>query len=176
MRYVDPDGRSDCGIYDGEGNYSDTLVKDTIESATQQKLNDIINNFNNGRDEANHIDKETLRTLFFDADKAKELLMEREDLHKDLRYQLNEVSPDKEQNAKETNMVKLPWWKSIFHNPLKNNKYVSKDGHLEGVYNKKSGDSDENPNFMATFNFFDPNTQPTEHKKTDVDPYAKWGN
>ena len=102
--------------------------------------------------------------------------MERDDLHKDLRYQLNDSSPDNEQNAKESNMIKLPWWKSIFHNPLKNNKYVSKDGHLEGVYDKMRGLPDVDPNVMATFNFFDPNTQPTEHKKADVEPYVKWGN
>jgi len=39
-----------------------------------------------------------------------------------------------------------------------------------------TGKSDRNQSVMATFNFFDPNTQPVEHKKADVDPYLKWGN
>ena len=102
--------------------------------------------------------------------------MEREDLHKELRYQLNSKAPKTVNAAKAADMIELPWYKSIFHNPLKNDKYVSKDGHLEGVYDKETGESDRNQSVMATFNFFDPNTQPVEHKKADVDPYLKWGN
>ena len=30
-------------------------------------------------------------------------------------------------------------------------------------------------NTMVTFNFFDPNTNPKEHKKTDLDPYISGG-
>ena len=31
-------------------------------------------------------------------------------------------------------------------------------------------------NTMGTFNFFNPNTKLKEHKKTDLDPYIRWGN
>ena len=146
-----------------------------IENITQQDPNEIIEKFNVTHPNTK-IDANVLCELFSSPDKSKELLMKYEVLHKDLRYQLNEKVSSTENGAIEAGMIKLPWYKSIFHNPLKNNKYVAKDGHQEGVYNKKTGESDTTKSVMATFNFFDPNTRPKDHKKTDVDPYIKWGN
>lgn len=147
-----------------------------IEKITGQRAQDIINIFNEQHTDT-PLDDNTLCILFTDADAAKLLLMERKELHTDLRYQLNEKAPRSKQIAEDSgNMQRLPWYKSIFHNPLKNDKYVSNDGHLEGVYDRKTGDTNEEKSVMATFNFFDPNTNPYEHKKADVDPYTKWGN
>ena len=172
---MDPDGREDenTSEYSFHAKYR---IFEYIEKVTAQKPDDIINKFNETHQNT-PIDDDTLCDLFTDADKAKSLLMNREELHKDLRYMLNKNAPATEAEAKASGkMQKLPWYKSIFHNPFKNNKYVSKDGHLEGVYDRKSGKSDRNPNVMATFNFFDPNSKPIEHKKADVDTYGKWGN
>ena len=155
---------------------SQEAVKKYIKDTTKQSVKQIIARFNKDKPLDKQINFNTLKTLFFDADKAKQLLMEREDLHKNLRYQLNDKAPITANDAKVADMIKLPWYKSIFHNPFKNDKYVSKDGHLEGVYDKVTGESDEDKSVMATFNFFDPNTHPLEHHKTDVEPYFKWGN
>ena len=155
---------------------SQMAIKKYIKDTTKQLVKQIIARFNKDKPLDKQINFNTLKTLFFDADKAKQLLMEREDLHKNLRYQLNDKAPITANDAKVADMIKLPWYKSIFHNPFKNDKYVSKDGHLEGVYDKVTGESDEDKSVMATFNFFDPNSHPLEHHKTDVEPYFKWGN
>ena len=179
MNWIDPWGLS---ASDGkafarqQSKPSQMTVKKYIKDATKRSVKEIIARFNKDKPLDKQINFNTLKTLFFDADKAKQLLMEREDLHKDLRYQLNDEAPPTANDAKAAGMIKLPWYKSIFHNLFKNDKYVSKDGHLEGVYDKVTGESDRNQSVMATFNFFDPNTQPVEHKKADVDPYLKWGN
>ena len=55
-------------------------------------------------------------------------------------------------------------------------KYVFSVKNMKGVYDKSTGISDDEKNVMATFNFFNPNLYPSEHKKADVDPYLKWGN
>lgn len=66
--------------------------------------------------------------------------------------------------------------KNIFHAPFKNDKYLAPDGRMEGVYNKETGKIVKNNDTKGTFNFYDPNTQPSNHKKVDVEPYMKWGN
>ena len=152
-----------------------SLIFSIIRKATKQEPIDIIDKFNSTHPDT-LLNENILCTLFSNPDKSKALLLEREEFHKDLRYILNGESPFNEKEAKKAEMIKLPWYKSIFHNPFKNNKYISVDGHLEGVYDKKTGRSDNNKYVMATFNFFDPNTQPELHKKCDVDPYIKWGN
>ena len=179
VNFIDPWGlsASEKKAFDRQrSNPSQMVVKKYIKDTTKQSVKEIIARFNKDKPLDKQINFNILRTLFFDADEARKLLMEREDLHKDLRYQLNDEAPPTANDAKAAGMIKLPWYKSIFHNPLKNYKYVSKDGHLEGVYDKETGESDRNQSVMATFNFFDPNTQPVEHKKADVDPYMKWGN
>ena len=179
VNWVDPWGlsASEKKVFDRRrSKVSQVTVKKYIKDKTKQSVKQIISIFNKNKPQNKQITFNTLKTLFFNADKAKELLMEREDLHKELRYQLNSKAPKTVNAAKAADMIELPWYKSIFHNPLKNDKYVSKDGHLEGVYDKVTGKSDEDKSVMATFNFFDPNTQPVEHKKADVDPYLKWGN
>ena len=181
VNWVDPWGLS---ASDGKkkrfdrqrSNPSQMAIKKYIKDTTKQSVKQIIARFNKDKPLDKQINFNTLKTLFFDADKAKQLLMEREDLHKNLRYQLNDKAPITANDAKVADMIKLPWYKSIFHNPFKNDKYVSKDGHLEGVYDKVTGESDEDKSVMATFNFFDPNSHPLEHHKTDVEPYFKWGN
>ena len=179
VNWIDPWGlsASEKKAFDRQrSNPSQMVVKKYIKDTTKQSVKEIIARFNKDKPLDKQINFNILRTLFFDADEARKLLMEREDLHKDLRYQLNDEAPPTANDAKAAGMIKLPWYKSIFHNLFKNDKYVSKDGHLEGVYDKETGESDRNQSVMATFNFFDPNTQPVEHKKADVDPYLKWGN
>ena len=181
VNWVDPWGLSASDgkkkTFDRQrSNPSQMAVKKYIKDTTKQSVKQIITRFNKDKPLDKQINFNTLKTLFFDADKAKQLLMEREDLHKNLRYQLNDKASITANDAKVADMIKLPWYKSIFHNPFKNDKYVSKDGHLEGVYDKVTGESDEDKSVMATFNFFDPNSHPLEHHKTDVEPYFKWGN
>ena len=157
MNWVDPWGLS---ASDGKAfarqrsNPSQMVVKKYIKDATKRSVKEIIARFNKDKPLDKQIDFNILRTLFFDADEARKLLMEREDLHKELRYQLNDEAPPTATDAKVADMIKLPWYKSIFHNPFKNDKYVSKDGHLEGVYDKVTGESNKDKSAMATFNFF----------------------
>lgn len=74
--------------------------------------------------------------------------------------------------------TKLPWYKSVFHNPwynpFRNAKYVGPGGHMEGVYDAK-GNWVSDPKFIATFNFFGPD-KTSAHIAADVSPYNKWGN
>lgn len=157
-------------------DYTDTqkqILFDLIRSATNQDPIDILNKFNLTHPNT-PLDEKTLCDLFANPDKSNALLMQREELHKDLRYQLNEMAPKNLKIAK-TKMVKLPWYKSLYHNPVENVKYVSINGHMEGVYNKRTGLSDNTNKYMATFNFFSPSNA-YAHWKTDVEPYKKWGN
>ena len=202
VRYTDPDGREDIEhpsvpVYtmtagnwiensrktknptklDGKvKEYTNTeklFLFDLIRNATKQEPLDIINKFNSTHPDT-PIDENILCELFADPDRSKALLIERVELHKDLRYQLNEKAPIN-LNAAKLQMKKLPWYKSIYHNPLENEKYVSRNGHMEGVYNKNTGLPDNDKKYMATFNFFSPSNA-SAHLKTDVDPYNKWGN
>jgi hypothetical protein len=59
--------------------------------------------------------------------------------------------------------------------PKNNNKYVSADGHQEGVYNQ-NGELATDPVNEGTYNFSDPNTNAMDHFFNAVLPYYKWGN
>ncbi|WP_156786624.1 hypothetical protein [Treponema brennaborense] len=47
------------------------------------------------------------------------------------------------------------------------------DKAMEGVYDKKTGNSDDDERVITTFNFYDPNTQPDNHKKSRCRAYLK---
>jgi len=70
--------------------------------------------------------------------------------------------------------VKLSYLASWYHDPGENYKYVSPDGHMEGVYNKENGTIVNDLDVKGTFNFFGPQNF-WDHKDADVDPYNKWG-
>jgi hypothetical protein len=59
--------------------------------------------------------------------------------------------------------------------PGKNTKYVSEDGHQEGVYDQK-GNLVTDPLNEGTYNFSDPNSDPVGHFFNDMVPYYRWGN
>jgi len=158
-----------------ESSINKEEIYEIIRRATLQEPEDIIDSFNSGHPDQ-LLDESTLLILFSDPKKAKKILLKRKELHTDLRDLLNINAPDKKSGAVSMEMIKLPWYKSIFHNPFKNEKYVSKNGHMEGVYDRRTGKPDTNILVKATFNFFDPNTQPNAHRLVDVDPYLKWGN
>ncbi|RUO17976.1 hypothetical protein CWE08_12130 [Aliidiomarina iranensis] len=116
--------------------------------------------------------------MFMDPDYAREQLMANENLHKVYRGILNSNVPQTMPGAS-SNFVRLPWYKSIFHNPWyapwQNSKWVGRNGgHLEAVYNRQ-GNLVSSNDYMGTFNFFGPD-QIRAHKAADVDPYFKWGN
>ena len=62
-----------------------------------------------------------------------------------------------------------PWYKSLFHNPLQNTKWVGPYGHLEVVFNS-AGDVVLNSPHEGTFNFFSPDNV-SGHVTADVAPY-----
>ena len=100
--------------------------------------------------------------------------MASENLHKVYRDILNTNVPQTAIAAANANYKELGFWKSIFHNPIVNSKWVGPYGHMEGVY----GPNDQivtTDTVKGTFNFFGPD-QAAAHKAADVDPYFKWGN
>ncbi|NQU40996.1 MAG: hypothetical protein HQ523_13680 [Lentisphaerae bacterium] len=122
-----------------------------------------------------------LEKLFTDHKYAQKTLIADENLHlvAGLRGILNRNAPrTMSRSSVAEGWTKLPWYKSVFHNPwyapLRNAKYVGPGGHMEGVYDAQ-GKWVRDPKFIATFNFFDPN-KVTEHFAADVKPYNKLGN
>jgi hypothetical protein len=101
--------------------------------------------------------------------------MASENLHKVYRGILNSNVPQTSAGAQEAGFTKLGFFKSLFHNPISNSKWVGPSGHLEGVYSRRSGTIDVSNSYGGTFNFFGPDNA-SAHKAADVDPYLKWGN
>ncbi len=112
--------------------------------------------------------------MFTDPAYAKEQLMANKNLHTVYRSILNSNAPQTAAAAATAGYQKLGFWKSIFHNPIVNSKWVGPSGHMEGVYNSKGNIVNSN-SVRGTFNFFGPD-QAGAHKAADVDPYFKWGN
>jgi hypothetical protein len=78
----------------------------------------------------------------------------------------------------------MPEDKDVYHeqdqpyngiDPKNNNKYVSTDGHQEGVYDQ-NGNLVTDPVNMGTYNISDPNTNTIGHFFNDVLPYWVNGN
>ena len=61
------------------------------------------------------------------------------------------------------------------YNPANNDKYVSVDGHIEGVYDENGNLVTDSVN-QGTYNFANPNKDPIGHFIKDVIPYYIWGN
>ena len=99
---------------------------------------------------------------------------------KDIHYYRNECNnaPETENEAKKKEgWRKLSPLKSVFHRQGRgnecNSKYVSSDGHHEGVY--KNGKRVDDPLNMGTYNYSSPDN-PVGHFINDILPYYIWGN
>ena len=79
--------------------------------------------------------------------------------------------------------IKMSETKDVYHemgvastyNPANNDKYVSVDGHIEGVYDENGNRVTDSVN-QGTYNFANPNKDPIGHFTKDVIPYYIWGN
>lgn len=113
--------------------------------------------------------------LFTDSSYANAQLMANKNLHTVYRNILNSNVPQTAAAAAAANYVKLGFFKSIFHSPFVNSKWVGPNGgHMEGVYNSK-GDIVNSNKVKGTFNIFGPD-QAGGHIAADVRPYGKWKN
>ncbi|MCH2188406.1 DUF6531 domain-containing protein [Candidatus Gracilibacteria bacterium] len=97
------------------------------------------------------------------------------------RNKLNIGLPETQQEAYDMKWIYLNQSKSIYHSfgtPTFefNKKYISPDGHREVVFDYKTGERDNSPENMGTYNYYSPITHPKLHKEYDVDPYFEWGN
>jgi hypothetical protein len=99
-----------------------------------------------------------------------------EQLHRNYRSILNTNVPATRAQAvsPEFGFVKQSFWANLFHNPFQNTKYLSPDGHMEAVFDRK-GNLVRSDDYKGTFNFYSP-SQAADHKAADVDPFFKWGN
>jgi len=106
---------------------------------------------------------------------------------RDLHYSRNQHNfhPKNEQEAIDLGWSRLSDKKAIYHRMGKgnenNHKYVSPDGHDEGVFYGEGSKNKEKPvkNVVneATYNYFSPNgISAIGHVATDVLPYYLWGN
>ncbi|MEX2961985.1 RHS repeat domain-containing protein [Microbulbifer sp. TYP-18] len=116
-----------------------------------------------------------IQRLFSDPQYANEQLLANKNLHTIYRRILNSNVPQTSAAAQAAGFRKLGFFKSLFHNPASNSKWVGPGGHLEGVYNRRSGTIDVSNRYGGTFNFYGPSNA-SAHKLADVDPYLKWGN
>lgn len=57
-----------------------------------------------------------------------------------------------------------------------NIKIMSKDGHYEVIYNKKTGEKVLDPRDIGTYNYYNPETNGFMHAVVDVVPWVFWGN
>jgi hypothetical protein len=120
----------------------------------------------------------TIKTLFTDPEKAREILVNDKDIHTIYRDILNHNHPttlaELEGNPEWT---ELSTGKAVFHASLTrgNRKFVSSDGYREVII-APDGSVDKRNEFKGTFNFFSPNDYPGSHITADVDPYVKHGN
>lgn len=130
-------------------------------------------------DTGKDLDPATVETLFTDSAKAKQLLMADKDLHTAYRSILNSNVPATKEAAKaagytQPTLLGSKFLANWYHDPWNNEKWVSPDGHLEGVYDA-NGNLVNTLEYKGTFNFFGPD-KTGDHKAADVDPYYEWGN
>nr|WP_321455739.1 PAAR domain-containing protein [uncultured Cohaesibacter sp.] len=119
------------------------------------------------------LSEETIRLLFSDSKKAGEIVKD-DDINTTFREIINSHAPKTMQEAEKLGYTKMTNFQSTFHDPDHNVKYVSPNGgHVEGIYNKKTGKLVTNSIFGPTANFFDPNEDPEGHTIADVWPWAR---
>jgi len=124
------------------------------------------------------ISRQTIRTLFTDPEKAKQILLDDKDIHTVYRDILNGNIPNTIDHAvNDPNWIELSTGKAFFHGSLTrgNRKFVSVDGYREVVYTS-DGAIDRRDVLKGTFNFFSPTASPDSHVAVDVEPYAVYGN
>ncbi|MBL4868563.1 MAG: hypothetical protein JKY67_19535 [Pseudomonadales bacterium] len=143
-----------------------------FQNITGMSVEDSISLYKSQTGEVLTVDQ--VEKMFTNSSYAKEQLMANKNLHTVYRNILNSNAPQTAAAAATAGYQKLGFWKSIFHNPIVNSKWVGPSGHMEGVYNSKGNIVNSN-SVRGTFNFFGP-SQAGAHKAADVDPYFKWGN
>ena len=146
--------------------------KDYFEEVTGMSVEDSIAIYEAETGKTLTIDQ--VQKLFTDPAYAKEQLMNDKDLHTKYRSILNSNVPQTASEAAAAGYQKLGFWKSLFHNPFSNSKWVGPHGHMEGVYNSEGSIVSSNK-FKGTFNFYGPE-QSSAHTDADISPYLKWGN
>lgn len=152
------------------------VFKNEFKKITGMSVEDSIKLYKEQTGEELTVDK--IQKLFSDPNYANEQLMANKNLHTVYRDILNTNIPATEKEAIARGFIKLPWYKSVYHNPLyapwTNSKYIDSSGHLESVYDGQ-GNLVTSKDYLGTFNFFGPDDF-SGHKAADVDPYNKWGN
>ena len=123
------------------------------------------------------VDRKTLETLFTDPYRAQEILEADADLNNALRDVLNSDVPPTLGNMQDRVNAGEGWIllddsKAGFHNPEKNLKFVSADGHREAIYDRATGALDDRTIYKGTFNFFGPDDY-DGHAAADVKPWMK---
>ena len=146
--------------------------KDYFKEVTGMSVEDSINFYKAQTGKTLTVDQ--VQKFFTDPAYAKEQLMNDKDLHTTYRNILNSNVPTTESAAASAGYQKLGFWKSIFHDPLSNSKWVGPHGHMEGVYDSE-GIIVTSDSFKGTFNFYGPD-QSSAHTDADIYPYFKWGN
>ena len=161
----------ECNSY-FEADAQEKPFEDYFNEVTGMSVEDSISLYKAQTGESLSVDQ--VEQMFTDPSYAKEQLMANKNLHKVYRSILNSNVPQTSANASTAGYQKMSFWKSLFHNPIKNSKWIGPSGHMEGVYNSKGNLVNAN-SVKGTFNFFGPD-QAGAHKAADVDPYFKWGN
>lgn len=156
-----------CDATSTIGDKLDQKVRQATGGMTVEQVQELYKASTEGKE----VSRETLETLFFDPQGAKEILMNDTYLNNSLRDVLNTHHP---KNLAELENENPPWVKAsilenAFHDPLNNTKYVSPDGHRELILNK-DGEVVTDPAFKQTFNFFSKDDA-WAHKLADVDPW-----
>ena len=120
--------------------------------------------------------KQDALRLFTDEAFAQKQLIANENLDIVYRNILNIHAADSIAAASTGGYVRQPWYKNLFHNPLRNTKWVGPYGHFEVVFDSNNELITDLP-YKGTFNFFSP-ADGSAHWKADVGPYLnkRWGN
>ena len=106
-------------------------------------------------------------------EKAKELHYARNQFNTNLPWNIDKLDINEWDYLLPTQSIFHTWWTPIF---WINDKFISKDGEKEVVFNYKTGERDDSDENMGTYNFFNPLTDPDNHEKYDVNPYFEWWN
>ena len=115
--------------------------------------------------------KQDALRLFTDEAFANIQLEANANLNKYYRNILNMNAVDNIAAARKGGYERQPWYKNLFHNPLRYTKWVGPNGHFEVVFNSAGRAVTESP-YGGTFNFFSPDNVPG-HSAADVAPFLK---
>jgi hypothetical protein len=111
----------------------------------------------NSKYKGERLTERKLYDLFFNPINSYLLLHDNKYFRKDLRGYLNDYGPESSKdNMEEFGYKEKPesFFANSLHNPIKNDKYLSKDGYREQIFDKDTGDKEIYEGFKASFNFF----------------------